>query len=681
MRCYFKIIIGCAVILSSCQKEVTQLSTGQINDASASEFDFSTSKNVTVNVNYGTKTAIPFSIYAENPVTLSTGEDSVPVANINTSIKPLFTSYTNTDGTFSTSIELPCYTNKLYVYSPAFYVQSLMEATISNGSATATESTSSRSAVATRANTTGTSTNKMTLRGNQNKVKNWETPLGTFNSYTGMIDYASTNDGSSLYFTDAEVANYYSDIPNVLNVGKECPPEYLTSQDIVVPKNEKISITMLGGNTCWNSTLAYYYYTGDAPTSDPAHIFVLFPNTQDGQWKPVGGKGDELASPTGLNRGTAAILKYYGANYNEAASETFPQGTKIGFVLACNSWGVNTGNRDFQYKTQNFFSYSTPNLSSENYYKVNNVSERSAYYKVNTAMMNYQDGTIVAFEDHNNDHNCSDVLFALKPQFGIQDNLNTIKEIVTTSSETVSNVYCFEDLWPTIGDYDMNDVIVYATYANTLEANAAKNDNNHYITQENYIFKTDQNHSNRTSLNNGLAAWINGTGLGYEVSVKSSSASDYTTLEASKYSVEEENGKTYFYLDANVKNDMGATYKITVKHSYDDKLRAVTTYGCFLYRDDSGKGRWEVHIPNESPTSKLSDYYRNFITTKPYAALMKDDNVFYPFAIKLTGATESNITKLLDAGNETKRIDALYSGYKTWFTSGGADNTDWYIAQ
>lgn len=60
---------------------------------------------------------------------------------------------------------------------------------------------------------------------------------------------------------------------------------------------------------------------------------------------------------------------------------------------------------------------------------------------------------------------------------------------------------------------------------------------------------------------------------------------------------------------------------------------------------------------------------------------MKDENVFYPFAIKQTGATEENISKLLDAGNETKRIDALYPGYKTWFTSGGADNTDWYIAQ
>ena len=82
MRSYFKIIIGCAVVLSSCQKEVSQLSTGQINDALASDFDFSTSKNVTVNVNYGTKIAIPFSIFAENPVIVSINEDSVRLPTI-----------------------------------------------------------------------------------------------------------------------------------------------------------------------------------------------------------------------------------------------------------------------------------------------------------------------------------------------------------------------------------------------------------------------------------------------------------------------------------------------------------------------------------------------------------------------------------------------------------------------
>lgn len=302
----------------------------------------------------------------------------------------------------------------------------------------------------------------------------------------------------------------------------------------------------------------------------------------------------------------------------------------------------------------------------------------SAYYNVNTAMMNYQDGTIVAFEDHFDDHNCSDVLYALKPQFGIKDTENKIISLVTTSAETLSNIYCFEDLWPSIGDYDMNDVIVYATYANVIETNAAKNDNNHYITQEDYIFKTDQNRSNRTALNNGLAAWINGTGLSYTVSVKNASATDYTVLDASKYTVETENGKTYFYLDSNVKNDMGASYKVTIKHKYADMLTTTTDYGCFLYRDDT-EGRWEVHIPGESPTSKLSSYFQAFLTTLPYAALKQDANVFYPFAIKLTGATEANISKLLEAGNETHRIDELYSGYKSWFTSGGKSDTDWYL--
>lgn len=215
-------ILGCSMIFSACQKEAVY-NPSAINDQNASSFDFSTSNDVKVTVNYNTKVAIPFSVYAENPITVTDNSEGAPVIKFNTDIKPLYNNYTKTDGTFSTSITLPAYAKTLYVYSPAFYVQNLMEATVNNGSATASEQTSSTSSAKTRATAPGTSTSTMTLRGDQQKVKNWLTSLGTFNSYTGIIDYAATNDGSDLFFTDAEVANYYSDIPNILNVRKGLP--------------------------------------------------------------------------------------------------------------------------------------------------------------------------------------------------------------------------------------------------------------------------------------------------------------------------------------------------------------------------------------------------------------------------------------------------------------------------
>ena len=120
---------------------------------------------------------------------------------------------------------------------------------------------------------------------------------------------------------------------------------------------------------------------------------------------------------------------------------------------------------------------------------------------------------------------------------------------------------------------------------------------------------------------------------------------------------------------------------MTVNYGYTAKISAniQTEYGCFLYRDDAGTGRWEVHIPYENPTSKLCKYYRDYLTIgKPYAATYSDANVYYPFAIKLTSAAKDKLDKLTNSDNETKRVDALYTNYANWVKSNGSNYTDWY---
>jgi LruC domain-containing protein len=295
----------------------------------------------------------------------------------------------------------------------------------------------------------------------------------------------------------------------------------------------------------------------------------------------------------------------------------------------------------------------------------------SAYYNINTAFCNYEDGTIVSFEDHFDDHNCSDVLFALKPQF--PTDIPTLGE---KEEKSESNIFAFEDLWPAVGDYDMNDVIVSSEYYKTMNG---YNDDSYYITKEAFAFTTDQNHSNQTKLDNGLATWFTGTGLNLYVEYSTDSV-NYDTLATSKYTVQEENGKTYVYLDKNVKDNLNSIYKVVIKHDYLSQVSTPTAYGCFLYRDDEGKGRWEVHIPYEKPTSNLSTYYSKFLTTdKEYAALSSENSVYYPFAIKLKGATMSNLSGLLNASNESKRIDYIYPNYSKWAKSEGKEYTDWYL--
>src|SRR5574344_1160330 len=679
MKRSIEIMMGCTMLIfSSCQHDLSQYSP-TTNDAVASTFNFSTSRDIKIHISYDTKAAIPFAIYAQNPITAVQEEGGGVTNRISEDIKPLFTGHTLSDGTFSGTLNLASYASKLYVVSSAFFVQNVIEAEVKNGSATATESWSANAKTrGTRDRGDGYPTNTM-INARTNFVKGWNCPLGTFDSNSGLINYGVAKDYSNkdLMFTDDQISNFYSAITAILNVNQECPVKYLTAQDLVVPRDETISMTVLGGNTCWNSSLGYYYYTGNTPSSkNNLKIFTLFPNTQDGKWT------NGNITPVGLLRGTNILLKYYGSDYKGTGTTTFPQGTKIGFVLACNTWQKS----NYSNFSEDFCSFTTPELSSDNAYTKYgnpwyNNNKASTYGNVNTAMMNYQDGTVIAFEDRYDDHNCTDVQFALKPQFGVNDTDNKIEELVTTNTDyTASDVYAFEDLWPVIGDYDMNDVLIYTTRGKTTQIDVTK-DNNYYTTSEEFLFETDQNHSKRTALNNGLAAWINGTGLSVSVSLKAADASDYKVLDASKYTVEEENGKTYIYLDNNVKDNMGSTYKVTVNYGYAAKVSAnvQTEYGCFIYRDDAGIGRWEVHIPYENPTSKLCKHYRDYLTAdKPYAAIYSDANIYYPFAIKLTSAAKDKLDKLINADNETKRIDGLYTNYANWAKSNGINYTDWY---
>lgn len=681
---YLGFLLCSSLLLQSCQQDMSGY-TPTTTPTTTSDFDFSTSKSVALSVDYGMNVAVPFSVYAENPIVTETNEDGSTSTSLNSDIQPLFTGYTSSDGTYTGTITLASYTSTLYIVSSAYFVTNVLEATISDGAASVNDDNSvfkvKGNTNITRSGTEGTYI--QTMAGTRTDFsKSWTCPLGTFDSYSGAVTYGAVKDADNenLFFTDTQVNNFYSAVTAILNVNKECPAEYLASQDLVVPKDETVSLTAMGGNTCWNSSLGYYYYTGDAPTSiSNLTVFAVYPNTQDGKWT-VGS-----SNPVGVTRGTNIILKYYGTDYKSEASNIFPKGTKIGFVLAGNAWPNNASSG--RNKNVNFNSFTTPGLSTDNYYSTGGTSKtswtaekRALYTNINTALMNYQDGTIVAFEDYNDDHNCTDVQFALKPQFGVNDEDNQIKDLVTTDTNyTASDVYAFEDMWPSEGDYDMNDVLVYTTYGKVTEMDVTQS-SNYYTTAEEFLFQTDQNHSKRTELDNGMAAWINGTGLSIAVSVKASDAEKYTTLESSKYTVTEESGKTYIYLDSNVKNDMGSTYKVTVSYDYSAKKSAglQTTYGCFLYRDDA-KGRWEMHIPYEEPTSQLCDYYKAYLVTdKPYAATTSDNDTYFPFAIKLTSAAQSKLTKLTDSDNETKRIDALYTNYSNWMKSKGESYTDWY---
>ena len=181
------------------------------------------------------------------------------------------------------------------------------------------------------------------------------------------------------------------------------PTDYICKDDIELTQNTELAITCIGGNTCWNSSLGYYYYPiGQEPKSlNDVNVVMTFPNTQNGGI--VANKYDGTLT-MGTHPGDCVKLKYYpniASGSKEGATDVFPAGIKLGFVLVCNAWSEKTKNDwDMDRKQRSSTSpFISRNLNGKAMYdNSKNLISMAAWYE--------QDGQIlISFEDDNDyDH-------------------------------------------------------------------------------------------------------------------------------------------------------------------------------------------------------------------------------------------------------------------------------------
>ena len=468
-----------AFALSSCtDKDVYQ--GPKEDEKEFNTFPFSTvQKDVNLNVNYvngAVQSNVYFEVYDEMPVV----ESEYGTYTKRQDVNYLFAAYTQEDGTYQGKLELPSYLTKVYIYSPAFFAQTLMEANVVDGSIEATDNTSTDTRTITNTSTPYDSYLVSNRYGNEV----WKTWLGTYNLYkNGDINYkykgklaATKKDG------------LYTAHTRIINTHTTCPQEYRGYSDMYVNKDAEVVVTFLGQNTCWTCSLGYYYYKdGEQPKNlNDAHVIMLFPNTQDGNWS---NNPNQAKKSAGIDPLTAVQLMYYpniATGSKEGATTTFPAGYRIGFVLATNGWSNHVGSFS-GYKKYRAATSSGLSLNDQG---VNFEEPRTAVYR-------YGDWILTSFEDYMTDENFSDVVITLKsnPVDAITDIPVTNPDEDKTSIDFLKGTYAFEDLWPSQGDYDMNDVVVRYNYGSTF-------DEKNLIYSESFTFKTFQNIA---SNQNGLA--------------------------------------------------------------------------------------------------------------------------------------------------------------------------------
>lgn len=617
------------------------------------EFGFTTTVPVTLCVDYGDMDGMPSNVYFEVYDTCPVKETETAYARI-AGTEPLYAGYTDGQGRFEGTIELPSYIRKAYVLTPAFYARTLLEATRSGDMLTASAESGAP------ANAAPASTRAKEYHSTAVERDGWKTWLGSYDTTYGSIGYE--------YKGDLKVKNYGALLKahaSVFDTTKKCPEEYRSSRDLYLEKSAEVVITLLGSNTCWNSSMGYYYYkTGNKPKSlADADVVMIFPNTQDGRWS---NSPWESRLYQGVERGTAVQLIYYPeiADGSKAGATTvFPADYRIGFVLATNAWTNRLRAGDKKYRAA-----TSDGLSVNN----NGV----AYQTPRTAVFRYTDkksginSVLFSFEDHNNDENFSDVVFTMtsNPVDAVTDIPSVDVNDGKKTANVLRGIYAFEDLWPSRGDYDMNDVMVRSDYEKVF--------NEKGIFEESFMLKTFANFAGNA---NGLAVTLTRAAADakLEFSVRKPGAE---TFEAADF---ERDGKVVL-LTPDVKETMGATYRITAKYDAPVAEAQAGTIKPFIYRTDrdgltAGK-RWEVHIPYEAPTARaeMSFFGTNDDKSVPEKGIYYVRAENYPFAFFLSGANDGDVAKLLDQTNEKSPIDQVYPAYAEWAATNGEKNKDWY---
>lgn len=705
MKKILMIILMAVTMLTSCLKhDFSDIPENPKEQANT--FDYSTVQTVTMNVDYSSCKAgsVFFSIYAENPMT----DDSEPA--LNPVVEPVFEAFTNAAGIFNETVKLPAYVQHVYVYSGNLFVtDQLMECDVKNGiiSATASENTPAGARALTRGVTSGQTTSLETLYQLTNIVdwrtgddtgtriyKDWNVLLGSWDAESGRPSYLmSPSDAkyATLSFSNEEMAGIQRTIAGALTAKKSCDAKYRQPYDLVLKENSEVAVTVVGANTCWNSTMGYYYYMDTPGSTTDLNIIMLFPNTQDGNSSFIKSKGNKYYGNIGLQRGDVVQLVYYPNIANgdfSGATTVFPKGMKIGFILKSNGWGMQKPVGDKVYynsykgdlagstisRQYNSWASSTEGMSYCLVDEEQNKADKGTYAYPNpsgaarTAKFAYQNNNgdqyaIVSFEDACNDDDYDDIVLALKP-------VNAFEELPTPDPKKTSvyGVYAFEDLWPAKGDYDLNDAVF--DYSKDFLWTAANVGADYKISKETVNLTT---YLNYVTLTSGLAVTVNHKVNPTSVKMKTIKSGVETEVQFEK------DGDTYLLTD-NILGNVGTQYVLEFEYSDGIAQNKTSDVYPFIYRNE-GDLRWEVHIPFEAPTAKMN---MSYFGTQDDCSVPSAGTYYvragnYPFAFFLSGIRiDAFKNTILIRPNESKHIDDLYPEFLDWAVSKGANNKDWY---
>jgi LruC domain-containing protein len=224
----------------------------------------------------------------------------------------------------------------------------------------------------------------------------------------------------------------------------------------------------------------------------------------------------------------------------------------------------------------------------------------------------------------------------------------------------------FEDLWPHLGDYDLNDVVVSYKY------NIVTNASNRVV----------QILANYSLLATG-GSYKNGFGVEFPINRNQIDQLVGAGLESGQ-------SKAVIILFNNMRNEMN-TYNTVTSQIISDSVNynvsfnilngpllndfGLSAYNPFIWNNSTGFGRgYEVHLPNNLPTNLANlnlfgTYSDNSSLVLGKYYISKTNEM--PWAL--------NIPAPFNYPKEKSKINEAYLKFNAWVQSCGVQSSDWYL--
>ena len=602
-------------------------------------FDYSTEQTCQVSIDYGFKDYIVlFGLYEENPLTEE--DESIVKKNI----EPLYGGSTDKNGKFTGSITLPAYLTEVWLYSDFIGTISPVKIEISNGTITFNQSKYLASS--------STPTRAITPNQGYSYPDNFKI-LGEWKDIWGTPEYLLDRQlppAEVLY----DIKSFYRRAGDyIISVNHKELLDNNVPADLNIKKATQIHLTFLRNGATMKNMVGYYTYpTGSTPTKDNIQMIIAFPHTS-GYYDRNGNRKGALVS------GDRVQLKYWDG---AAFKDEFPENVSIGWILLSTSF--NDGN--IKETTASRYRFSTPSLNDDGLRRT--VSLRTK-----------RDDKLVAigFED-NTDMNYCDAIFYVEYDTpdALDPNLPEMPEVDPPSSKdnytTYKGTLAFEDLWPSQGDYDMNDLVIY--YESKVYKTIVSNLVTKIIDTYTIISKKEG------------AQYQNG--FGYQLSNIGNDKIKNITIEGSKTSSYMqgktiEPGQTHptIILFDNQKDVIGKEFTVTTEFNNElEESLVKPPYNPFvIIKTNESRGR-EVHLAtlpgtkeNYKPTDKVDATLfgtgNDLTDTASNIYYVADD--YMPFAIHISGIK-------FDFPDERQNITDAYPKFKNWASSKGVEDKDWY---